>query len=158
MLTAKKFFLFLFLSMFFSFDIFWLIQSSSFFKNHHCFCCILFLKKLWPLFMVFNCPKARQPLRGAIFLIPNPQGFLVLICLTLKGWNAESTMDLPSGFELGTPNHSTLATRPFWPFFFFYIFFFIYQVVENRCMFRQYSSVLSQHNRSLYVFLLLFFK
>ena len=56
------------------------------------------------LWMGFNCLKAAATLRGAVYFLPlSSQKFLVLISSTSKEWKAESTLQLPSDFEHGTP-------------------------------------------------------
>ena len=41
-----------------------------------------------------------EPLQGVIYFLPqSPQKFLVLTLSTSEGWNAESTLEPPSGFE-----------------------------------------------------------
>ena len=66
--------------------------------------CPLFTKKtktLWTLFMDgAQLPQDWSHFEEAIyFLWLSSQKFLVLILLTLEGWKAESTLELPSGFE-----------------------------------------------------------
>ena len=44
----------------------------------------------------------------AVYLLPlSSQKFLALIWSTLEGWKAESTLQLPNGFEDGTPGLGT---------------------------------------------------
>ena len=54
-------------------------------------------EKLWPLFMDrFNCFKTTEPLRGdsLLFTTKSPN---------VLRWKTESALELPSGFEYGTP-------------------------------------------------------
>ena len=44
-----------------------------------------------------------EPLRGGSFLPVSYQKFLVLTLSTSEGWKTESTLELPSVFEHGTP-------------------------------------------------------
>ena len=60
-------------------------------------------KKLYSpfLWMGLNCLKAKATSRRHLTL--SSQKFLVLTLPTPEGWKAESTLEPPSGFELGTP-------------------------------------------------------
>ena len=45
-----------------------------------------------------------EPLKEEVYFLPlSSQKFLVLILSTSERWKAESTLELPSGFEHGTP-------------------------------------------------------
>ena len=49
-------------------------------------------------------PQGCSHFEGAVYFLPlSSQKFLVLILLTSKEWKAESTLQLPSDFEQGTP-------------------------------------------------------
>ena len=50
-----------------------------------------------------NCLKATEPLWGGSFLPFSSQKFLVLILSTLEGWQMESSLEPPSGFEHKIP-------------------------------------------------------
>ena len=63
-------------------------------------------KTLWPLFCGWcsTASRLRRHYWEAVYFLPTrSQKFLVLIWSTLEGWKAESTLELPSGFEHGTP-------------------------------------------------------
>ena len=63
-------------------------------------------KTLWPLFCGWGSTASRLQHHywEAVYFLPiSSQKFLVLIWSTLEGWKAESTLELPSGFEHGTP-------------------------------------------------------
>ena len=53
--------------------------------------------------MGFNCLKARATLMRQFTFYHKFPKILILILLTCEGWKAESTLEPPSGFELGTP-------------------------------------------------------
>ena len=55
-------------------------------------------------FYGFNCLKVTETLRGdsPLFTTTSPR-VLGTNLSTSEGWNAESTLDLPSDFEIGTP-------------------------------------------------------
>ena len=55
------------------------------------------------LWMGFNCLKAKATSRSSLLFTTSPQKFLVLSLSTSEAWKAESTLELPSGFEHGTP-------------------------------------------------------
>ena len=67
--------------------------------------------------MGFNCLKATESLRGgSLLFVTKFQKFLVLILSPSEGWKAESTLELPTGFDHGTPelviqrlNHYAIA-------------------------------------------------
>ena len=49
-------------------------------------------------------PQGYSHFEEAGYFLPfSSQKFLVLILSTLVGWKAESTLELPSGFDHGTP-------------------------------------------------------
>ena len=49
-------------------------------------------------------PQSYSHFKEAVYFLSfSSQKFLVLILSTSKGWNAESTLEPPSGFEYGTP-------------------------------------------------------
>ena len=49
-------------------------------------------------------PQSYSHFEEAVFFLSfSSQKFLVLILSTSKGWNVESTLEPPSGFEYGTP-------------------------------------------------------
>ena len=49
-------------------------------------------------------PEGYSHFEEAVYFLPfSSQTFLVLILLTSEGWKAKSTLELPSGFEPGTP-------------------------------------------------------
>ena len=51
-----------------------------------------------------HCLKATEPLwRDSFLFTKSPQDFFALILLTLEEWKADSILEPPSGFELGTP-------------------------------------------------------
>ena len=62
-------------------------------------------------------PQGYSHSEEAVYFLPlSSQNFLVLILSTLEGWKAELTLELPSGFEHGTPgldiqrlNHYAIA-------------------------------------------------
>ena len=58
-----------------------------------------------------NCLKAAEPLSGnsLIFTTKSPgyPGTQLLIWSTSEGWMAESTLELPNGFEAETPGLGT---------------------------------------------------
>ena len=62
-------------------------------------------KTLWPLFMDgVQLPQGYSHFEEAVYFLPfSSQKVLVLILLTSEGWQAESTLELPSGFEHRTP-------------------------------------------------------
>ena len=48
-------------------------------------------------------PQGYSHFEEAVYFLPfSSQKFLVLILSTLEGWKAESTLELPSGFDLLT--------------------------------------------------------
>ena len=54
---------------------------------------------------VVQLPQGYSHLEEAVyFLWFSSQKFLVLILSTSEEWKADSTLELPSGFEHGTPN------------------------------------------------------
>ena len=54
--------------------------------------------------MEYQCLNATEPLWGdSLLFTAIPQEFAVLILSTLEGWNAESILESPSGFEPETP-------------------------------------------------------
>ena len=75
-------------------------------------------KTFWPLFMDgVQLPQGYSHFEEAVYFLPlSSQKFLVLILSTSEGWEAESTLESPSGFEHGTPgleiqclNHLAIA-------------------------------------------------
>ena len=49
-------------------------------------------------------PQGYSHFEEAVYFLPlSSQKFLVLILSTPEGWKAESTLELPKGFEHGTP-------------------------------------------------------
>ena len=49
-------------------------------------------------------PQGESHFEEAVYFLPlSSQKFLVLNLPTLEGWNAESNLEPPSGFEHGTP-------------------------------------------------------
>ena len=57
-----------------------------------------------PFYGLGSTASQLEPLRGDSLLFTTKlQKFLVLILSTLEGWKADSTLELPSGFEYGTP-------------------------------------------------------
>ena len=49
-------------------------------------------------------PQGQSHFEEAVYFLPlSFQKFLVLILSTSEGWKAESTMEVPGGFEHGTP-------------------------------------------------------
>ena len=76
-------FYFLFLSMFFSFKtLFWLIQSSSFFKNLHCLCCFLFQAIFLLLLFIYCVVENRCTLRHHSSVL-SLQNRCLYVCLLL---------------------------------------------------------------------------
>ena len=81
--------------------------------------CILKKKTtLWPLFMDgVQLPQGYNHFEEAVYFLPfSSQKVLVLILSTSEGWEAESTLEPPSGFEHGFPglgiqrrNHYAIA-------------------------------------------------
>ena len=54
-------------------------------------------------------PEGLSHFEEAVYFLPwSSQKFLVLIVSTLGGWKAESTLELFSGFEHGTPGLAIL--------------------------------------------------
>ena len=50
-----------------------------------------------------NCLTATEPLRGdSLLLTTNPHEILVFTWSTLERWKDKLSLELPSGFELGT--------------------------------------------------------
>ena len=66
--------------------------------------------------MGFNCLKATEPLRGDSFLFtikfPGFQEFLVLNWSSSERWKTELTLELPSGFQSGTPALEIQRIKP----------------------------------------------
>ena len=68
--------------------------------------------------MEFQCLNATEPLWGdSLLFTTSPQEFAVLILSTLEGWNTESILEPPSGFEPETsgtkiqcPDHKAIVT------------------------------------------------
>ena len=54
------------------------------------------------LWLGFNCLKATEHEETVYFLPLSHREFLVLILSTTERWKAESTLEPPSGFDLGT--------------------------------------------------------
>ena len=71
-------------------------------------------KNFMPLFMDgVQLPQGLNHFEEAVYLLPlSSQKFLVLILLTLEGWKAESTLELPSGFKHWNPWIGNPAPKP----------------------------------------------
>ena len=53
-------------------------------------------------------PQGLSHFEEAVYFLPlSSQKFLILILSTSEGWKAASTLELPSGFEHGTPGLGT---------------------------------------------------
>ena len=56
------------------------------------------------LWMALNCLRSTEPLQGGSLLFKTQsQEFMVLILSISEGWEDELNLELPSGFEPGTP-------------------------------------------------------
>ena len=63
-------------------------------------------KTLWPLFIMdgVQLPQGYSHFGEAVYFLPfSSQKFLQLILLTSEGWEAESTLEPPNGFDHRTP-------------------------------------------------------